>query len=340
EVCICFGDRLLRGNRARKVSALAWQGFDSPNYPRLGTIGESIRINQSAVRPAPDNERYPFRVDRALTTDIMDISLFPGLNPERLAAVLNLSDIKGVILRTYGAGNAPSHEGFLQVIAEAIKGGPGPGRIILNVTQCLEGSVQQGHYAASEGLMTRGVVSGLDMTPEAALAKMMWLMAKWPVDRVRTELQISQRGEQSENLVEISLQPRPTGDVDKYFRLYTGQAPAWMDMKRLKRAFLRVTPGAMTGISEGDEIGVQVFGLVQPEKTDQPELDRSMRLGLFAGEFRDSVDVSRATVIAGDVTSVVRRFSGQGQIITLGLKWLKTAPEGATSVTLTLLTQV
>ena len=142
EVTICFGDSLLRGNRTTKVSTSSWQGFDSPNYPKLGTIGEYIKINADVVMKPANNE--DFFAHKTLVTDVMDIGLFPGFKPSSLESLLELRDLQGIVLRTFGAGNAPGNPDFLNVISKAVKGEGRPGRVILNVTQCVEGMVEMG----------------------------------------------------------------------------------------------------------------------------------------------------------------------------------------------------
>lgn len=337
EVCICFGDRLLRGNRARKVSTLAWQGFASPNYPDLGRIGEKIRINRSAVRPAPDNSVQPFKAGHSLNSDIMDISLFPGLKPERLAAVLKLPDIKGIIIRTYGAGNAPGNEEFLRVIAEATRSGSGSGRIIVNITQCLEGTVQQGQYAASEGLMSRGVVSGLDMTPEAALTKMMWLSAMLPIEQVRSELQIDQRGEQSSSLYEIPMIPSIPSDTGPVY-FFCGQTPAKFSHDQLKRAYIRITVGEVTTMPRGRELGIRVMVIGREDEADRRNWEHWERHGVLGGEFRDTQVKSGTITFVGEVTNAVRKVVSPGEKVFLAVKWLSEVPDGHLTVTLTLVT--
>ena len=114
EVTVCFADKLLRGNRVRKLSTSSWQGFGTPNFPPLGEIGEHIRIFSERVRPPADNSTQPFFVRTTLSPDVVDFGLFPGLNPIALQQVLELDEVQGMVLRTFGAGNAPSDREFLE----------------------------------------------------------------------------------------------------------------------------------------------------------------------------------------------------------------------------------
>ncbi len=202
EVSICFGSMLLRGNRSRKTSSLVWKGFESPNYPKLATFGEDIKVDLNYIKKAEHSDLL--KVDKITVTDVMDLSLFPGINEKHLESILKIPNLKGLILRTYGAGNAPSSPGFLNIIKKAINGElvqdgkKIPRKIILNITQCLEGKVKMGLYEASTGLVSCGVKSGADMTPEAALTKMMWqLSIEKDLDIVADQLQVEKRGEQS-----------------------------------------------------------------------------------------------------------------------------------------------
>jgi L-asparaginase len=194
EVSICFADKLLRGNRARKVSTFAWQAFSTPNYPPLGDIGERIRIYPERTRQVAEDDREPFHATAGLDSRVVEFSLSPGLVLEALERLLTLEKVQGVVLRTFGAGNAPTDIGLLDTVGKAVE----DGKVVVNVTQCLEGGVNTGLYAAGGGLLERGVISASDITPEAALTKLMWLLGSEP-DRqeVKAQMQIDQRGEQT-----------------------------------------------------------------------------------------------------------------------------------------------
>ncbi len=189
EVCVCFNDGLFRGNRARKLSTVSAQGFDTPNYPRLGAIGDAIRVVAPRVlRPAAG----ALSVVTSFDARVVDFSIFPGLEPLALERVLELETVQGMVLRSYGAGNAPSDPELHRVLAAAVAAG----KVIVNVSQCPEGGVEAGLYAAGDALVATGVISGADLTPEAALTKLMWLLG---TESDRTEvarrMQVCERGE-------------------------------------------------------------------------------------------------------------------------------------------------
>lgn len=168
EVCLFFGDKLLRGCRTTKVSASSHNAFASPNYPELGTAGAHIEIHAERLRPP--GERLVVR--DGLSPGVIATRLFPGIGAEVLRAVVMRPEVCGIVLQTYGAGNAPQDAELLDVLGDAVSGG----KHVVNVTQCLGGRVVQGHYEASVGLLERGVLSGADMTTEAAIIKLQWLL--------------------------------------------------------------------------------------------------------------------------------------------------------------------
>lgn len=202
EVTVCFANVLLRGNRARKASTSGWQGFASPNYPALGSLGERVRIHTDLLRPMPA-EDAAFYVGRALQDQVLDLTLFPGIRAGQLRALLRQSELKGLVLRAYGSGNAPDDPDLLDCLGQAVE----DGMTILVVTQCSEGRVDLGRYAASRGLLQRQLASGFDLTPEAALTKLMWVLANEKGSEVRAQLQQDQRGEQSYVRHEVQFEP-------------------------------------------------------------------------------------------------------------------------------------
>ena len=172
EVAILFENYLWRGNRSTKSSADNFNAFKSNNYPALARIGLGIEYNHEALaRPAEgDGLRVIYDFDQSVAI----IDLFPGLSQVMLKQVLGTPGLKGIVLRTYGAGNSPTTKWFIDAIRNAITGGV----VILNVTQCFHGSVCANRYVSGDILSATGVVSGFDITCEAAITKMMSLFGR------------------------------------------------------------------------------------------------------------------------------------------------------------------
>lgn len=172
EVCILFGDKLFRGNRTTKINAESFDAFQSFNYPPLAEIGIHIHYNYSAIDYSPKTE--PLLAFTDMDTNIAILKIFPGIRPEVIDAIINIPGLKGLILESYGSGNAPTDCRFLDKIQEAAQ----KGIIIYNVTQCQGGTVEMGRYGTSTNLVKSGITGGYDITTEAAVCKMMYLIGK------------------------------------------------------------------------------------------------------------------------------------------------------------------
>ena len=189
EVCVYFEYRLMRGNRCTKANAEHFEAFKSPNFIYLAEAG--LNIKYSPIKYS--HTKQEFKVHTNLCEEVLVLKLFPSMKKEYIAKVLDLP-YKGIILETFGAGNATTADWFLRAIQTAINNG----KLILNVSQCLSGSVSQGLYETSSKLEEIGVIGGKDMTTEAALAKMMYLLGTdYSQEKIKQHLQISLRGELS-----------------------------------------------------------------------------------------------------------------------------------------------
>lgn len=192
EVAIYFEYNLYRGNRSTKVSAEQFEAFQSPNYPFLAEAGVNLKFNsQYLFQP---NEESPTVFHYELDANIATLKMFPGITKSVVESITTIPHLKALVIETFGAGNTTTERWFIDCLKKAIENNV----IIVNISQCISGSVEQGKYETSSALKEIGVIGGKDLTFESAITKLMYLFGKkLPINEVKTLMQQSIRGELS-----------------------------------------------------------------------------------------------------------------------------------------------
>ena len=202
EVAVVFGGRVLRGCRTRKMSAALWQAFDTPNCaylgsfskPRTGTV-ERFKVGSPApVLSVSANVGSAFRCAQSLEPGVVDLTVVPGLQGDHLRVLLGNADVRGAVLRVYGTGNVPETPEFVAALKDALLD---RGKVAIAVSQCPHGGVDIGRYGASLALQDCGVICGYDITAEAALTKLMVVLASNDANSARDHMMRDLRGEMS-----------------------------------------------------------------------------------------------------------------------------------------------
>ena len=305
EVCIYFRDQLLRGNRSQKRSASGYAAFVTPRYEPLGEAGEHIVIYENRIRKPTGRA---FTVHKQLDTNVVPVLVFPGIQKTQgFKDIFSKdSEAKAYILLTYGTGNAPDDDEFLDVIAQATAAG----KIVVNVTQCDIGKVELGLYETSAGLLDRNVVSGTDLTLEAALCKLMVLLGNedLKVSEVGARVEQNLAGEQGVSIFHTQFQEKGSiSSVGAKYRFRGADTPSSWEPQLLSKALLRLRNSSITTSAGGedDSANIQVY----VNLSGDAELDPSKPN--YAGNFvKKANDGTNMHVF--DVTSTVRSLVAPG----------------------------
>jgi L-asparaginase len=300
EVCVFFRDRLFRGCRVTKVSATGFNAFDSPNMPPLAAAGDRIEVDERLIaRPPPV---LPHQMSR-LEERILCVTIFPDMSADMLESMLTASDPRGIVLQTFGNGNCPANEAFLDAVGRSVD----VGRLVVTVTQCGAGEVDLGAYPGSLGLLSRGVLPGMDMTPEAAMAKLSFVLGTDGDPLVAADrMQLNLRGEQRQSIFNLHF---GSGEVDAGRTVTLRPVRPMTDGREryrpasLERAVLRVL-GVSVANHERGSLELSAW-LDLPSPADAPSTSDPRFLGRVTTTWREAE--SRLDILL-DVTGPAREL--------------------------------
>lgn len=254
EVVVAFGNIFSRGNRCKKMNVVGYQGFWSPNYPRLGEAGEFITLERKHLRPVP---RTDLQTYENLDTNVIMLEVFPGMQHSPiLGNILKDDRLRGVVLKSYGAGNIPTDPGFLNLFKKFID----RGGVVVNVTSVPQGEVVMGLYETSQVLIDRGLIGGFDLTPEAAMCKLMMLLGTYGDDvaTVKKLMQKSIAGEQTLNLDTTSFSGSFRLSAGKAESLPKAELASVEDEARINRVMLRFKNAQIAPGGEGARVTIKI----------------------------------------------------------------------------------
>jgi L-asparaginase len=299
EVCIYFSGKLLRGNRCRKVNASGFDAYQAPNYKPLGVAGESIDVDERLILKVPQGKT--FTTQTRMETNVVAINFFPGIQDgDILKNILADKKLKGVVLMAYGAGNIPTKPEVMQLIKEVTDRGV----VVLNVTQCGGGKVELGMYETSALLLDVGVVSGVDITPEAALTKLMLLLGDEDMTHHQVALKAQQNiaGEQSLSIytTEFTSKENQVDTENNRVRIPAADIEKdWESVDQIDRIILRFRNGKIQKKSENPYVDIKLFIDIESDKPLDEATDK------FLGEFR-RIPNDVPTIVFFDITEKAR----------------------------------
>jgi L-asparaginase len=316
EVCIYFGGKLLRGNRAIKRDTSGYEAYETPNLPPLGEAGEKIYVNEKLVRAQPTQA---FRATTRLNPNVTTLIIYPGIHetPEIIRKqILETDGLKAAVVLAYGSGNIPTlNEAFLEIFREARR----KGIILVDASQCRRGPVELGIYDTSAILLEAGFIAANDITLEAALCKLMTWLGDRDITReeVEAKFQLDEAGEQSisQHLTKFSAAKDQTvAAIDQLasFRIPATALSGMWEPKRIERALLRFRQAHLQ--SAQNEVQFRLF-----VNLDEPNDASSSHVG-YAGEHKKWVEGDESTgIFIFDITSAIKPIAKPGDRLSLTL---------------------
>ena len=331
EVCIFFGKELLRGNRCRKKDAEGFDAYFSPNYPALGRAGAKLEVFERNCLPIPTQS---LQLRKRLSDRVITFDVFPGIQNSGFAErLLDSNHVDGVVLRAFGSGNIPTDPKFLEQFKKIANAEEQEHRaIVQNVTQCVQGKVSLGVYETSAALLEVGMVTGFDITPEAAVCKQMVLLGDEDLDKTEVAIltQQSMAGEMSQSLFIQQLKNSGTNSIDSSDIQRRRIAPAeaiegnW-ESEQIDTVVLRLYGAEISVASEEkeQEQTISIDAFVNLGSDDDLDTDAANYAGTFKRRnsetpFIVSLDLTKAAkmlIRTGDrISATVAIGEGKGKL--------------------------